>query len=241
MTGISVDSIVSFLEQDKIKNLNILGFIKNYGFTSIDKIGDSVILRGKSDENWVYVSVGNKNRISELVKNFTDQDRFFAAVEDDILPFLSFSKKPVWKLSALKLVLPDHVKLPESLCYEIIPLTLKDIPFIYNNSVYKELLSENYIMERIEKGLSAGIYQSGRLAAWIMTHDDSALGFLHVLDEYRQKGMGYELALYLIKETVKQGQIPFVHIEETNLKSLKLAEKIGFEKDRKIHWLELEK
>ena len=76
--------------------------------------------------------------------------------------------------------------------------------------------------------------------AWAMTHDDSAIGFLHVLEAYRRQGFAYELTVYLIHQLRQQGKIPFVHIEETNLKSIHLAMKLGFRKDRRVHWFEIQ-
>lgn len=103
----------------------------------------------------------------------------------------------------------------------------------------KEITSREYIQDRIQHGFSAGIYESGKLVAWILTQDDSAIGFLNVLEAYRRKGYAYELTVYLTDQLRKQGKIPFVHIEETNHKSIHLARKLGLKKDRRIHGFEI--
>ncbi|WP_411682016.1 GNAT family N-acetyltransferase [Clostridium thailandense] len=73
-----------------------------------------------------------------------------------------------------------------------------------------------------------------------MTQDDGAIGFLNVLSEYRLKGYGKSITIDLIKKVRKQGKLPFVHIEEKNEKSMKLALSLGFKKDRAISWFEIE-
>ena len=47
--------------------------------------------------------------------------------------------------------------------------------------MYKDMLSVGYLNERIEKSVSAGIYNDGKLVAWALTHDDGSLGSMHVL------------------------------------------------------------
>ena len=42
-------------------------------------------------------------------------------------------------------------------------------------------------------GPSAGIRDSGKLVAWLMTQDDGSIGVLHVLDDYRGSGYAYRL------------------------------------------------
>lgn len=75
--------------------------------------------------------------------------------------------------------------------------------------------------------------------AWAITHDDGAIGFLHVLEEYRGKGYGTNVTAAMINKLLELDELPFVHIEEDNIKSMDLALKAGFSKDRRIHWVKL--
>jgi 8-oxo-dGTP diphosphatase len=79
-----------------------------------------------------------------------------------------------------------------------------------------------------------------RLVAWGLTHDDGALGSLHVLDEYRKKGYGKEILISLIHQNRKLGKISFAQIEEKNVKATNLIEQLGFVKDRKVSWVKLD-
>jgi 8-oxo-dGTP diphosphatase len=73
-----------------------------------------------------------------------------------------------------------------------------------------------------------------------MTQDDGSIGLLHVLEQHRKKGYAYDLTVYLVERIRAAGRIPFVHIEETNTKSMALALKLGFRKDRRLRWFKIE-
>ena len=73
-----------------------------------------------------------------------------------------------------------------------------------------------------------------------ITQDDGAIGFLHVLPEYRLRGYARDIIIDLSKKVRKQGKLPFAHIEEKNEKSMKLVVSLGFKKDRVVNWIEIE-
>ncbi|MBU3183625.1 hypothetical protein [Clostridium estertheticum] len=50
------NKILEFLIKNKIDNINIINFIENYPICHLEQIGDSVIVKGTSDRNWVYIS-----------------------------------------------------------------------------------------------------------------------------------------------------------------------------------------
>ena len=79
-----------------------------------------------------------------------------------------------------------------------------------------------------------------KLVAWGLTHDDGALGSLHVLDEYRKKGYGKEILISLIHQNRKLGKTSFAQIEEKNVKAINLAVRLGFLKDRRVSWIKLD-
>ena len=233
-------TIISLLRQDEIKNMNMLYFMEHNPVHRLDRISNSVVLRGESDLQWVYISSPSEQELKAVMNILTEDDRFFAVIEDWMLPLLTANKTLVWQLSTMKLVLADHVTFPQMPQSQIAPLSVNDARYMYEHSLYQGVTSPDYIRARIQQGLSAGIHEDGQLVAWAMTHDDSAIGFLHVLEAYRKKGYAYQLTVYLIHQLRQQDKIPFVHIEETNLKSLNLAIKLGFQKDRRVHWFEIQ-
>jgi 8-oxo-dGTP diphosphatase len=138
----------------------------------------------------------------------------------------------------MRYYLTDDVKVPKNKL-EVIPLTKDHIGFIISQSNYKQFLTPAYVEERITKSISAAIMKKNKLVAWGLTHDDGALGSLHVLDEYRKKGYGKEILISLIHQNRKLDKISFAQIEERNIRATKLVEHLGFIKDRRVSWVKL--
>jgi 8-oxo-dGTP diphosphatase len=155
-----------------------------------------------------------------------------------MIPIITEKRKAEWILTTLRYYLPDDIEVPENK-KEVIPLTKDHIGFIISQSNYKQFLTPAYVEERISKSISAAIFKKDKLVAWGLTHDDGALGSLHVLDEYRKKGYGKEILISLIHQNRKLGRISFAQIEEKNVKATNLIEQLGFVKDRKVSWVKL--
>ncbi len=224
------------LLKDEITNMSIIGFVSDNPVTEILKEGESVLIKGISDEEWMYIFSKNENELRKLLEGLTDNDIYFASVEDWMIPIISENKKFEWTLSTIRWYLPDEVEVPENR-YKTFPISQEHVEFIISQSNYKQFLTPRYIKERITKSVSACIYDDDKLVAWGLTHDDGALGSLNVLDEYRGKKYGTEIVLSLIHQCRALGKIPFAQIEETNEKAVKLVSKLGFVKDRRVTWI----
>lgn len=230
--------ILRFLQKDRDRNINMINFIKSYPIHTFDSIDDSVLLRGRSDEDWVYISSQSYDEFRRLIQGLDEEDRCYAILEDWMLPDIVKNKEVRSRLTSIKLVYNYSTPLLP-IRSTVVNLSDVDAPYIYENSRYKEYISIEYIAERIKNGIGIGILEDGKLVAWAITHDDGAIGFLNVLEEYRGKGYGKDVTAAMIKRLLEIGELPFVHIEENNERSMNLALKAGFKKDRRIHWIKL--
>lgn len=235
----SINEILGYLQIHIVRNVNMINFINDYPICYIKKVEDSVIVKGTSDRDWIYISSESKEELKTIKGKLEKNDNCFAVIEDWMIPILTKGNRIKWKLSTLRLFMPQNILLLDNK-YIVSDLRIEDAKFIYENSDYKEYISIEYIRDRIQKGLSSGIYDSKKLVAWGITQDDGAIGFLHVLPEYRLRGYARDIIIDLIKKVRKQGKLPFVHIEEKNEKSMKLVLSLGFKKDRVVNWLEIE-
>ena len=233
------NGIIEFLKKDELKNLNIINFIENNPIYFIEKIGNSVIAKGISDKVWIYISSRSEDELKIIKKRLDNDDKNFAVIEDWMIPILIEGHIIKWKLSTMKLILSNEIVLDDTK-HKISELTINDAEYVFENSEYKGIISLQYIKNRIKYGESSCIYHANKPIAWGMIQDDGAIGFLHVLPEYRKKGYGRDISLDLIKKVRNQNKIPFVHIETNNEKSMRLAAVLGFEKDKVISWFELE-
>ncbi len=229
--------IIKFLSNNKTDNINLINFMENYPLHYIKKTGDSVLVKGTSDRDWIYISSNSSGELKQITAELNLNDKCFAAVEDWMLPVLSEGKKLKWILSSLKLILPDG-KIIQQPKHAMSELTLEDTEFIYTNSNYKDFISIPYITDRLTKGEHSCIRFQDKPAAWGITQDDGAIGFLHVLPEFRRMGLGKDITLDLIRKVREKNKIPFVHIEEKNIKSMGLVMGLGFKKVKAINWFE---
>lgn len=229
---------VDILENDKVKNVSIINFIRNYKIGTVDILGVSVLVRGRSDEDWIYISCKSCANLIQLLEGLDEEDKCFAAIEDWMLPYIIKGSEVRSRLTSIKLVYDKNTPLPPVKA-NVTRLSTADARYVFDNSIYKGYISVPYIEERIDRGMALGIREDGRLIAWAITHDDGAIGFLNVLEEYREKGYGTRITAAIINKLLELGELPFVHIQEENTKSMNLAFKVGFRMDRRMHWIKL--
>ncbi len=197
-----IKEIIESLRKDKLRNINLINFIENNHIISIERIENSLLVRGKSDRTWVYIRCSSDNELTTIKGRLNKQDKCFAAIEDWMFPVLLEDKKLLWDLSLTQFYLPDDVSLPKSV-HQTKSLSEKDAKIVCDNSEYKEYISVEYIKDRIRGGISKGLYEKDKLVGWGLTQDDGGLGFLHVLKDVRRKGYCLIIILSLIEE-VKQ-------------------------------------
>jgi 8-oxo-dGTP diphosphatase len=54
---------LEILVKDKLQNCNIINFMEQYSIDRVDIKGESVLVRGESDDTWTYISSENKASI----------------------------------------------------------------------------------------------------------------------------------------------------------------------------------
>lgn len=225
--------IATLLKKDLMKNISLVYFMENYAH-STEQHGDSVILRGKSDRKWTYISCYTEPDLVKIMTRLSLSDKAFAAIEDWMRPQLLKDKKITWELNCHRYYLPkDRI---EHSFPELPALKPEDAEHIFEKSKYKEILTLDYVKERISNGISSCIREREKLIGWAMNQDDGSMGFLQVLNEHRGKGHAMHLTMDLAKKINVINHIPFVQIETTNTHSLELVKKAGFVFDRKLHW-----
>ena len=234
---IDLSDLKEHLKKDILSNISTIGFIENNPITKVVEINNSYLIKGTSDVEWTYIVCNNENDLRVLLEK-SPGNTYYASVEDWMIPIITENRNTEWILSTMRYYLPEDVEVPENK-KDVIPLTTDHIGFIISQSNYKQFLSPAYVEERISKSISAAIMKKDKLVAWGLTHDDGALGSLHVLDEYRKKGYGKEILISLIHQNRKLVKISFAQIEEKNTKATNLIEQLGFVKDRRVSWVKL--
>ena len=231
-------ALYHLLLKDKEQNIACLGFFFNYPIDEYFIENDSALIFGRSDHLWAHISSTSKSDLEKLLTNHNRKTKYYFSVEDWMLPSIYEHGESEWIMTTNRYILRNNIDFEEPDTV-IKQLDISSAAYIYQNSDYKKFTSLQYIQDRLNRDISAGIWSNNRLVAWGFTHDDGALGFLHVLNDFRRNGFGVQIIRHLIKKRVDEEKPVFVNIVPNNIVAIKLVSKLGFTFDRKVSWVKL--
>jgi len=230
------DELVNKLKENPLANIQCLGFIKNIIPTFVKEVRNTIIVKGTSDHEWTYVCANAAEDFSYLQPEFSEKDQYFFTNNTEIKNFLINNLGCKIFFEAVAYYYPEHaVSFKETEIME--PVKPGDADIIWDNSEYKEVMDLSYIKDRITNGISAGIYNGGKLVSWSLTHDDNSIGFLHTIEAERKKGYALNIVANMTRQTLDKNEIPFVQISENNIKSYSLVVKLGYKRLGNSFWL----
>ncbi len=222
------------------KDLATIGFLKNYPVEAFFVEKSSALILGKSNELWALLISSNADELSEILTKYHSKTRYFFSVEDWMIPLILKHGSADWILTTDRYILEESIllDLPE---LPLVAIGKSFAAYIHKHSDYKAFTSVSYIEDRLREDISAGIMENDKLVAWGLTHDDGSIGFLHVMEEHRNRGLGQQILLELIRQKRELKEAVFGNIIPENLVSKHLIEKLGFEFDRRMSWIKLKK
>ena len=231
-------TLLSILNSNPTKNIAILGFFSRYPVKEYHVEGNSVLIIGKSDHLWAHISSSSDIELSSILTKYHEKIKYYYSVEDWMIPLILNHGTEDWIMTTNRFILEESIftDLPK---FDIIKIDKSYAAFMYNNSDYKDYISVEYIEDRLSKDISAGILVNNILVAWGFTHDDGALGFLHVLKDFRNKGYGIDVLLGLIQMRKKVKKPIFGNIVPDNVASTNLVTKLGFKLNCRTSWIKL--
>jgi ribosomal protein S18 acetylase RimI-like enzyme len=230
------DDVLKLVAKDPLQALPVMGFFNNYKLEEVFRAAGLIMLTGTSDHNWVYFLGDNKQGLGSVLKQSSFSYRYYANVEQWMLPVFSKDFKLQWELKTLRYYLEENTAAHPPR-YECQSIEASEAGYILEHSPYKKYTSLNYIKSQLQNDISSGIWIDNHLSGWALTHDDGSLGFLNILPQHRKKGLGEALVNSLVIKRKKEKKPVFVNIEPNNLPALKLVEKLGFSFDRITSWV----
>lgn len=90
--------------------------------------------------------------------------------------------------------------------------------------------------EKMIEGTMFGGFEDDKCVGYIGLHPEGTMGMLEIFPEYRNRGFGTALEMFLINYVVQKGMVPFCHIWETNSVSLKMQKMLGIKIARDMVW-----
>lgn len=104
---------------------------------------------------------------------------------------------------------------------------------------YRNVSSTEYVRACIGAFPSAVLYNDAdKPVAFVINKNNGALGMLYVLPEYRGRGFGKLVTVFLSRVMLSRGNPAYAHLE--NEVSIKLHETLGFKEvpNCRTHWLD---
>ncbi len=234
---LSRDALLELLEDRSGRRGNIYNFILNNRFISAFSLNNSLLFTGESDNIWGWIDSDSEKDTEALLNRIPYIDTFgwMGGVAEK---YILSNRNTDWILKVRQYVLPGDtdVSTAGNICTDLLS---DDADYIFQNSIYNKYTDPDYIKTRIQNGESSCIRVDGKLVAWGLTHDDGAMGFLHVMPQYRGKGFAQIVTSDLILKLRSKGLAAYVQIEDSNKASLGLTEKFGFIHQCSLSWFKI--
>ncbi|XP_053731100.1 glycine N-acyltransferase-like protein 3 [Synchiropus splendidus] len=132
------------------------------------------------------------------------------------------------------MTLTDVNKLPpvDSTGVRLASLTESHIQLVNQTWKFSEGMAETMIRNMIRNFPSKCVLdERGQPVSWILTYNSSAMGMLYTLPEHRGKGYAKILISTMARSLHSEGYPVYCSIEEKNLVSYRLFQKLGFTED----------
>ncbi len=219
--------LINFLENDKERYICLFQLLKEGKITIEYENNNSYILKHKEDE--MYFIIGDDYKLLDLLD------------KDDKNYYLFFNKELAEKFN-LKNYMPVYNFYRSS--NKKFDIDNTNYLFKLLDASYQDIVKEHsnypksYIKNRIfEKKLFGSFDKNNNLTGFIGCHSEKSIGMLHVLKEYRNKGIATFLEKNMINYFIDNNYIQFCQVELSNIKSMNLQEKLGFKKANKLcYW-----
>merc|ERR1711892_1230597 len=132
----------------------------------------------------------------------------------------------IWPDTSLKVGIPSS----PALSFKV--LNESFAPLLNSHWKFRDSKTEAMIagLARLGKVFGLFVPSEDMPVAWMLMYSQGSLGMLSTVKRFRKQGFGSFLVQKVLQEAVKEGVVPYVHIEDDNLQSQEFFTKLGFSK-----------
>lgn len=233
--------IKNLIEEDLLACINAIGRIKyERGYELyVDKKQNPNYFILKSD-GWLtgYSKVEFEEELIEKLINQQELD--FCGILERYYKKIKSKKNIVWEEHCWLYYMPKKEIDKSMIKHKVESLKLEDAEEVNKYYTYKSEESLEYIKDCIKNRDTSAIYkEDGELVSWAVVREDGSMGIMYTKEEYRKQGLALSISLDLANKVLKNGDVPYVHIEESNKASMALAKTLGFVRDKRVVWFEI--
>ncbi len=182
-----------------------------------------------------YVSGDSETLVAHLE---TLEDGFygFAAVEGSLAETLMADHFIHWYEPTERYVHQGEIPKGDASPYPLCSVPIEEAKGIDDRYEFQQEGSFEKLVQAINNRPSSAMYLDGELASYALVHEDNSIGYMYTLEKHRHRGLGYWVALDILKKMREAGHVAFVEIHNNNIKSQGLAQKVGLIKDAYTPW-----
>ena len=230
-----MDVVYNYLNQDPVLHMDMLEALRHDEADVLQASEKGVLLKHRN-RGLLLLSVRDVQTAKSYLLSLNETD-VIVARQDFCLPLADALLHLDYAVSCIQhaylkrkpLILPE-------LNVQVKPLTVQHLPFVMEH--YSLQLDEQYLIDRLQKQAVYGIIYQRELAGFAGFHSEGSLGMLEILPEWRQKGLGYYLQVFMTNLAIRQGRVPFCQVKEGNEASMRLQQKAGFTAAQQpVYWL----
>lgn len=233
------DKVKKILEEDIITNLNIFGIIENSKEAKIcvdDIENPSGVFVNNGYFNYIYTK--NEEFTDKIIEHILKNRGYygFSALKSEIADRIKGKFEVDWESVCSLYYYKDKSVDTGKIKSNVMPVKIEDDYVINEYYTFKDDESIHGIRDSIYNRHNSCVYQNGKIASWLLLHDDNSMGPMFTKEEFRKEGFAIDVTLDVIDKLLKDNKIPFLHIIKDNEASHKLAKKCGFEEHGTVKW-----
>lgn len=225
------NEILKFLKQDYLNNLDLIyalehgAKIKYYNQAGIVLKFEDIYMLAFKDEKIAEQLLKQIDKCSMLVIH---NDKYFNIINQK------------WRLNKEIVAyqygyLKKYVRIINNPIVEIKEIGREYFEFIKEN--FSTPIEEAYLLERIDANVFVGAFIEKQIVGFAGRHIEGTIGFVEVIKEYRRLGIAQALEQYLMQKLIAENEIIYLQVEVDNYPSVRLHEKLGYERsDDIITW-----
>ena len=225
------NEILKFLKQDYLNNLDLI-YALEHGAKI--KYYNQVGIMLKFED--IYMLAFKDEKIAEQLLKQIDKCSMLAIHNDKYFNIINQK----WRLNKEIVAyqygyLKKYVRIINNPIVEIKEIGREYFEFIKEN--YSTLIEEAYLLERIDANVFVGAFIEKQIVGFAGRHIEGTIGFVEVIKEYRRLGIAQALEQYLMQKLIAENEIIYLQVEVDNYPSMRLHEKLGYERsDDIITW-----
>lgn len=233
------DTIIQFLKQDEILNLNMLGILKSTPQAQV-YVDDPAAPSGvyiQANDYFAYLYTQSTAFADAVCDTFmTEGYHGFSGVAEDMAKYILSKFEEDWLNPCTLYYLPKENFDPSLQQTPAETLPAKWAELVDQNYPYSNNHSLMAITDNLTQRPSSAIFIDGQPVCWVMIHEDDSMGIMHTMEEHRRKGYAVDVTIDLCRQLFERGETPFLQIVEGNSMSPGLALKCGFVPYKPIAW-----